>query len=102
MCLYLARCFVAFWKRSLEPKMMLPRPILASLLIILLTGAIPCATVSADALKLHIASPAISQGAPIPNQFACSGANQSPPLMWSEVPPSAKSLALLVEDPDAP
>jgi phosphatidylethanolamine-binding protein (PEBP) family uncharacterized protein len=41
-------------------------------------------------------------GADIPSKYTCKGQNVSPPLAWSGVPASAKSLALIVEDPDAP
>lgn len=38
----------------------------------------------------------------IPENYAQSGKNISPPLAWSEAPKEAKSLVLIVEDPDAP
>jgi Raf kinase inhibitor-like YbhB/YbcL family protein len=38
----------------------------------------------------------------IPAAHTCEGADQSPQLHWSGVPASAKSLALVVDDPDAP
>jgi Raf kinase inhibitor-like YbhB/YbcL family protein len=38
----------------------------------------------------------------IPAQFTCEGANISPDLSWSGVPQGAKSLALVLHDPDAP
>lgn len=38
----------------------------------------------------------------IPEKFSHEHGNVSPPLMWSGVPREAKSLALIVEDPDAP
>ena len=52
------------------------------------------------ALAIH--SPAFDNGQPIPARFSCSGGNTSPPLTFSGVPARAKSLALIVDDPDAP
>ena len=52
--------------------------------------------------RIVLSSPAFSQGETIPKAFTCSGQGQSPPLRWRGVPPEARSLALLVEDPDAP
>jgi Raf kinase inhibitor-like YbhB/YbcL family protein len=53
-------------------------------------------------MVLSISSAAFANDHPIPERFTCDGANVSPPLEWSGVPPQAKSLALIVEDPDAP
>jgi len=52
--------------------------------------------------KLQISSSAFAHGAGIPRQFTCQGADRSPPLSWSGVPAGARSLALVVDDPDAP
>jgi Raf kinase inhibitor-like YbhB/YbcL family protein len=71
-------------------------------LMSLIVSMLPSVSVAAAASKLLITSPVISDGATIPTQFTCSGAGQSPPLSFSGVPPGTKSLALLVEDPDAP
>jgi Raf kinase inhibitor-like YbhB/YbcL family protein len=51
---------------------------------------------------VHIASPAFEPNGPIPAAFTCKGADRSPPLAWREVPPGAKTLALILDDPDAP
>jgi len=51
---------------------------------------------------MEISSVAFKNGASIPKQHTCDGPNISPPLQWSGVPDNSKSLALLVDDPDAP
>lgn len=53
-----------------------------------------------DPLALRSAS--FAQGKPIPARHTADGRDASPALSWSGVPPEAKSLALVCEDPDAP
>jgi Raf kinase inhibitor-like YbhB/YbcL family protein len=53
-------------------------------------------------MPLMLASPAFASGGQIPTEYTCVGANISPPLSWSGVPPGTGSLVLVVEDPDAP
>src|SRR5215831_15113806 len=51
---------------------------------------------------MNVTSSAFKPGGSIPSRFTCDGANVSPPLEWTGVPPAAKTLALVVTDPDAP
>lgn len=51
-------------------------------------------------MELH--SSAFREGQAIPERYAHQNENVSPPLEWSDVPPDTQSLALVVEDPDAP
>jgi Raf kinase inhibitor-like YbhB/YbcL family protein len=53
-------------------------------------------------MDFTLRSDAFETGATIPKAYTCDGADQSPPLSWRGVPSGSKSLALLVEDPDAP
>ncbi|WP_155837565.1 YbhB/YbcL family Raf kinase inhibitor-like protein [Herminiimonas sp. CN] len=53
-------------------------------------------------MGLTLTSPAFSAGGDIPVIHTCDGSDVSPPLSWSGLPPGTKSLALIVDDPDAP
>jgi Raf kinase inhibitor-like YbhB/YbcL family protein len=49
-----------------------------------------------------IRSTAFEDHGSIPVKYTCDGEDVSPPLTWSGVPEKAKSLVLIVDDPDAP
>jgi hypothetical protein len=51
---------------------------------------------------MQITSSAFKEGQSIPRQYSKDGRNLSPPLHIEGVPARAKSLALVVDDPDAP
>ena len=53
-------------------------------------------------MTLLINSPDFNHQAVIPKPFTCDGEDISPALSWSGVPEQAKSLVLIVDDPDAP
>lgn len=53
-------------------------------------------------MALTLTSPAFSHNGSIPREYTCEGADVSPALSWSGVPDGTKSLALIVDDPDAP
>lgn len=53
-------------------------------------------------MSLSLMSPAFADGAGIPEKYSRDGDNLMPPLKWTGVPEGSRSLALIVEDPDAP
>ena len=57
---------------------------------------------AAPIAKMKITSEAFNSGGNIPSQFTCDGSDANPPLRVEGAPAGAKSLALIVDDPDAP
>jgi Raf kinase inhibitor-like YbhB/YbcL family protein len=55
-----------------------------------------------DYKLLTVTSSAFRDNEMIPVKYTCDGANVSPPLTIENIPPEAKSLAIIVDDPDAP
>ena len=53
-------------------------------------------------MKFSLMSDAFEEGAAIPARYTCEGDDVAPPLKWLGVPDSARSLALIVDDPDEP
>ncbi len=52
--------------------------------------------------KFAVTSPAFADNTQIPAEYSCKGRNAPPPLRWENVPTGTESLALVVDDPDAP
>lgn len=52
--------------------------------------------------QIPLSSSAFEEGGMIPREYTCDGADVSPPLSWGALPDGTVSLALIVEDPDAP
>lgn len=82
---------------------------------ILLMGSLTCGRGSWDnnvykpvtgkggqAMAMTITSSAFTHNGEIPKRYTCDGEDVSPPLTWSHLPEGTKSLALIVDDPDAP
>lgn len=53
-------------------------------------------------MTLVLSSPDFSEGQKLPRELTCEGKDTSPALAWKGVPAGTKSLALIVDDPDAP
>jgi Raf kinase inhibitor-like YbhB/YbcL family protein len=53
-------------------------------------------------MALSLSSPVFSHNGSIPKLYTCQGKDISPALSWSELPDGTKSVALIVDDPDAP
>lgn len=51
---------------------------------------------------IRVQSAAFEEGMAMPMKYSADGEEMSPPVAWSNVPEEAKSMALVVEDPDAP
>jgi Raf kinase inhibitor-like YbhB/YbcL family protein len=51
---------------------------------------------------MTLSSPSFAPDTHIPAVYTCDGQNVSPPLTWGDVPEGTQSLALIVDDPDAP
>jgi Raf kinase inhibitor-like YbhB/YbcL family protein len=53
-------------------------------------------------MALSLSSPVFEQNGSIPKLYTCQGKDISPALSWSRLPDGTKSIALIVDDPDAP
>src|SRR6266581_7225345 len=62
----------------------------------------PAATPKEVKVGINVTSTAFKEGQPIPKQYTCDGINISPALEWSGVPKTAKTIAIICDDPDAP
>ncbi|EID14822.1 phosphatidylethanolamine-binding protein [Mycobacterium xenopi RIVM700367] len=65
-------------------------------------AAMSMTTPPAEPGNFAITSTAFGDNTQIPAEFSCKGRNVPPPLRWENVPPGTESLALVVDDPDAP
>lgn len=68
----------------------------------MLCGLAGCGGADVESTGFTMSSPAFAADAQIPPEYSCTGRNVPPPLLWQNVPPGAESLAMVVDDPDAP
>src|SRR6266404_2573122 len=57
---------------------------------------------NATLTQMSLTSDAFGNGRPIPVQYKCDGPGKTPTLHWGAPPQGTKSLALVIDDPDAP
>ena len=70
------------------------------LLIVLLSG---CVTKEEQNIeKISISVDGFNEGDMIPDKFTCEGKDVSPLISWTGMPAGTKSIALIMDDPDAP
>ena len=67
-----------------------------------LAGLAPAACAAGSDAALKLESSTFAADARIPKRHTCEGQDVPPALAWTGVPKNAKSLALIVDDPDAP
>jgi Raf kinase inhibitor-like YbhB/YbcL family protein len=72
------------------------------------TSSAPPSAMSTDTssrrqtVSLEVTSSAFKQGGVIPARYTCEGDDASPPIAWNGAPSRTQSLAMIVDDPDAP
>ena len=76
--------------------------LLFTLVALVLTITIFTRSSSTMVTSLSLRSSAFENGDVIPAKYTCDGQNISPPVSWSGIPKGAKSLALIMDDPDIP
>lgn len=71
-------------------------------LSVLVAGAAPLVAQAPGSGEIVLTSSAFEAGAPIPLRHSAYGENVSPAFSWSNLPEGTRSLALILDDPDAP
>ena len=66
------------------------------------TAQAPAPKPKEDKAEIKLTSTAFKEGQAIPRTYTCDGVNVSPPLEWNGVPKTAKNVAIIADDPDAP
>lgn len=77
-----------------------PRPTATALPSVTGTPSVTGRPTASPAIRVH--SPAFASGGRIPVRYTCRGSGVPPPLAWTGLPAGTASVALVVDDPDAP
>lgn len=86
----------------MKKQLILVTMIVCSILCLIYQRFVPLKAASPGEKEMNLISPAFSNNTFIPKKYAHDGENMNPSLQWQGVPLQAKSLALIVSDPDAP
>jgi len=79
------------------------RPVLLAILALVLVAITPQVPgEEINKMAMILTSTAFTHEGEIPSRYTCDGEDISPPLAWDGIPAAARSLALIVDDPDAP
>ena len=62
----------------------------------------PKETKAPSTVKFSLTSQGFQEGENIPIKYTCDGDDKTPPLSWEAPPDNTKSMALILDDPDAP
>jgi Raf kinase inhibitor-like YbhB/YbcL family protein len=73
-----------------------------SIVVVLTAFLLPANAYPDPVPSLLVTSTAFPGNGPIPSEYTCDGPDISPQLSWSRVPPATQSIAIVVDDPDAP
>jgi Raf kinase inhibitor-like YbhB/YbcL family protein len=77
------------------------RPLFAAGICVVLAGPVATLRAQAGAKAVTLSSSAFKDGGPIPEEYTDYGKGRSIPLSWSAVPPGTRSIAIVMDDPDA-
>jgi Raf kinase inhibitor-like YbhB/YbcL family protein len=72
------------------------------LFMVILSVSFGASQDSGKGIKLKVTSPAFENNKTIPSKYGCDGSNVNPSVKIENIPPEAKSLALVFDDKDAP
>ena len=75
---------------------------LLPLAVLIFNLNIPITSIAEDKMALRLSSSVFTDGGEIPSKYTCEGEDISAALEWEGVPEGARSLVLIVDDPDAP
>lgn len=85
-----------------RPRQAVRTALAAALVVVVSSGCgVVSGSASADRLQLapiSVSSPRLRDGAPLPSDYSCKGSGGNPPLRWSRVPDSAKSVAIVADN----